>query len=41
MVMDKDGPEHKIAMAQEKSVMMEENLESLETAQTRLHLTVN
>lgn len=42
MVMDKDGPEHNLSVAREKStVLMEINLESLETAQARQHLTVN
>lgn len=41
-LLDKDGPEHNISMAQEKfTVLMEINSESLETAQTRRHLTVN
>lgn len=39
---DKDEPERNISMAPEKfTVLMEINLESLETAQTRQHLTVN
>lgn len=41
-LLGKDGPEHNISMAQEKfTVLTETNLESLETAQTRQHLTVN
>ena len=41
-LLDKDGPEYNLSMAQEKfTVLMEINLESLETAQARQHLTVN
>lgn len=42
MVIDKEGPEHNISVAQEKfPVLIEIKLESPETAQTRQHLTVN
>ena len=40
--LDKDELEHSISMAQEKfTVLMEINLESLETGQTRQILAVN
>lgn len=41
-LLEKEGPKHNISMAKQQfTVLMEINLESLETARTRQHLTVN